>query len=163
MVTFTPTDDMIGIKVPCIEDARADFAPYYDQRDANDHKIKDAIYHEMAKLGADNVFFREGYFGNSPKRYGYVISFTLGGQAARMDVAGLPMRTVTDKKILRVKLQALCIVRDWLKSAVTAQVFSPGNHPLVQFLLVDGERTLVEALIEDRRIPDTNPMLPSKV
>ena len=159
---FTPTDEMIGIKVPYIEDARADFAPYYSVagHGKTESQIQIEIITELAKLGGGSIQFRRGYFGEEPhKRYGYIINFSLGGQPARMVIAGLPIKTESSKKIVAVCVQALCIVRDWLKNAVTAQVFAPGSNPLVQYLLVDGDRTLVEALIEDRHIPDTNPPL----
>jgi|ERR1041385_428877 hypothetical protein len=161
--TFTPSEEMeSGIKVPFLEEARSSFAPYYDQRDKNDLKVKEQIYAEMAKLSAGNIIFQEGHFGDTPKRHGYIVRFTLGGLPARMLVAGLPIRDgVTPLKILRVRLQALYVMRDWLKAAVTSQVFSPGNHPLIQFLLVDGQRTLAQVVIEDRHLPNTNPVLMS--
>lgn len=160
---FTPTDEMVGIKVPYIEDARASFAPYYSVagHGKKESEIQTEIITELAKLGGGSIQFKRGYFGKEPnKRHGYIISFSLGGQPARMEVAGLPIRLEeNNKKITQVCTQALCIVRDWLKNAVTAQVFAPGSHPLIQYLLVDGDRTLVQALVEDRRIPDTNPPL----
>lgn len=48
--------------------------------------------------------------------------------------------------------QRNAVAREWLKAAVTARVFSPGANPLVQFLLVDGDRTLIEALFEGKQL-----------
>lgn len=158
---FTPTEEIKGIKVPYIEEARAAFAPYYDQRDKNPGKVQTEIITEMAKLGGSSVYFQEGYF-ESPmgKRYGFVVRFQFYGHPAKIEVAGLPIKNgETALKVLRVRLQALYNVRDWLKNAVTAQVFSPGSHPLMQYLLVDGSRTLAEAVIEDGHMPNMNPML----
>ncbi|MBZ0286253.1 MAG: hypothetical protein K8I30_01460 [Anaerolineae bacterium] len=161
MFNFTPTDAQQGIHVPYFEDARADFAPYYDVQTTL-AEAKNLVFIEFAKLGGSSVWFQEGYFGLNPKRYGYVINFQLGGAPARMQVAGLPMKGgETEKKIARVRIQALLNVRDWLKAAVTAQVFAPGSNILYQFLLVDGHRTLGEALVQERRLPDLNPALPA--
>lgn len=162
MVMFTPTDNMMGLRVPYLEEARADFAPYY-RTGKTESAIQTEIITELAKLGGGSIQFRRGFFGaKSAKRHGYIINFTLGGQPARMEVAGLPIRDAeTQKKIEQVCVQALCNVRDWIKAAVTAQVFAPGSNPLIQYLLVDKDRTLAQALIEDRQIPNTNPMLES--
>lgn len=156
---FTPTDNLndATLKVPCLEDARASFAPYYTTEKSLD-RLQAEVLGEIAKLGGGATIFREGFFGENPKRYGYVISFQLGGHLAQIVCAGLPLRTESPKKIIQVRAQALSIMRDWLKAAVTARVFSPGANPLLQFLLVDGKRTLAEALLEDGRL-----LLPSQV
>lgn len=114
---------------------------------------------EFDKLDAGNVQFHEGFFGDKQRRYGYEVTFIYAGARGRMQIAGLPMRTATDSKKRRVLLQALSILRDWLKAQVTAQVFAPGNYPLMQFLLVDGKRTVNEYLIETRKLPVANPLL----
>jgi hypothetical protein len=162
MFNFTPTEDMeYGIKVPYIEDARADFAPYYSSR-GTIQEAQSEIIGAIIKMGGSGVIFREGFFGAAPKRYGYVVEFQLGGAKARMQVAGLPMKhKETKAKKTQVLLQALLNLRDWLKAAVTAQVFSPGNNALIQFLLVDGNRTIGEMLVQDRRLPNMNPALPA--
>lgn len=164
---FTPTNKNGNqIQVPYLEDARADFAPYYAIHDVRKKSISAAqndVSAEIVKLGGSSIWFQEGYFGRKPsERHGYVLHFEYGGIPARMIVAGLPIKAgATDLKIKRVRLQALYILRDWLKSAVTAQVFSPGNHPLMQFLLVDGRRTLAEMIIEENKVPNMNPLLPT--
>lgn len=164
---FTPTGNAANrIDVPYLEEARADFAPYYSIKDVREKSINAAqgdVSKEIAKLGGGAIWFQEGYFGSPPdERHGYIVHFEYGGIPARIIVAGLPIRdTATELKIKRVKLQALYILRDWLKTAVTTQVFSPGNHPLMQFLLIDGNRTLAEAIIETRKLPNLNPLLES--
>lgn len=151
--TFTPTDSLndLILRVPFIEDARADFAPFYSTSKTVD-TLQNEVVTEVAKLGGGGVLFREGFFGEKPKRYGYLISFNMNGQPARMVAAGLPIRSETPAKREQVKKQALANVREWLKAAVTARVFSPGANPLVQFLLVDGERTLIEALFDGNQL-----------
>lgn len=162
---FTPTSNSENrIEVPYLEEARADFAPYYSIKDVREKSIsavQGEVSKEITKLGGGAIWFQEGYFGRKPdERNGYVLHFEYGGIPARIIVAGLPIRdAATELKIKRVKLQALYILRDWLKAAVTTQVFSPGNHPLIQFLLIEGNRTLAEAIIETRKLPNLNPLL----
>lgn len=161
---FTPTEQQIaGVKVPFFEDARADLAPYY----SSDKRIIDAqqeVVVELSKLGAGGVQFLEGFFGVKPKRYGYEIRFAYLGGNGRMQVAGLPIKMeATSKKVTQVRVQALLNVRDWLKSAVTSQIFAPGSYPLMQYLLVNPQQTLAEAALEARGLPDMNPRLPEHV
>lgn len=154
--TFTPTDNAndAAIKVPFVEDVRADTAPGYSTGKSVE-TLQDEIRAEVGKLGGGGTTFREGFFGDKPRRYGFIVQFNINGHPAQMVVAGLPMRSETPAKREQVKRQALFNVREWLKAAVTARVFSPGANPLVQFLLVDGQRTLVEAMFEggQLRIP----------
>lgn len=155
---FTATKNGGGIRVPYIEDARADFAPYYDIRNRTLAQAQTEVVNEIAKLGGGAVAFQEGYFGSDDaKRYGYVLTFNYHGSPGIIRVAGLPMKAkVTDAKIEKVRLQALLNVRDWLKAAVTAQVFSPGSEPLMQYLLVDGEHTVADYIATGRGLPRMN-------
>lgn len=145
--TFTPTETD-AIKVPYFEDARANFAPYYSVKKSIEH-AKTEVITELAKLGAGGVLFQPGYFGDGKdKRYGYNITFGYGGGQGLIRVAGLPIKHAqTDKKIENVRVQALLNVRDWLKGAVTARVFSPGSDVLIPFMIVatnlDGEPVTV--------------------
>jgi hypothetical protein len=159
--TFTATDADARFQVPYLEDARADFAPYYDVRDREPRDAQNMVITELVKLGASAIIFREGFFGTNPKRYGYLLTFQRGLYPAQMEVAGLPMKSETPNKIARVRIQALYVLRDWLKAAVTSQIFQPGSDPLVQFLLIDGKRTLSQVLIEDGHLPNINPLLDS--
>jgi hypothetical protein len=147
---FVPiNDDALDSKVPYLEDARADYAPYYQPNNQTIAKAKNAIIAEMGKLGGTVLRFREGDFGS---RRGYVIEFVLNGVQGRIKVAGLPLRRYTSLKMDRVRIQALMNIRDWLKTAVTSMIFSPGNNPLVPHLLGKGGRTLVELISEDNGI-----------
>ena len=145
-----------GMVIPFIEDARADFAPYYNSmRNHTLEKVQGAIGTEMGKLGGYIAAFVPGAFSmGGQKRYGYEIQFVIGGKPGLLRVAGLPIRSETDKKKLQVRIQALMNVADWLKSAVTAKVFSPGFHPLVPYMLVDGtNKTIGEHLMERNNQP----------
>lgn len=151
---FTPTQDAGRIKVPFYEEARADFAPHYDIRNKTLAEVQGEVTVELAKLGAGNVMFQEGYFGERPRRFGYRIRFQYGGQQGMIRVAGLAMRgRTTEVKLRKIRLQALMNVRDQLKAAVTSRVFSPGSDTLIQYLLVDGRRTFVDVLSEEGHVP----------
>lgn len=150
--TFTPSDKQQKLGVPFLEDARSEYAPYY----ASGKSVTSArqeVEQALSQLGAGLLAFQEGYFGTKPKRYGYVILFTYQGTRGRTSVAGLPMRgEETPKKIQQARVQALLNVRDWLRASITQPVFSPGGDPLLQFLLVDGKRTLAEHIRESGRL-----------
>lgn len=153
--TFTLTDEpSSAAKVPYYEDARADFAPYY----SSEKKIataKSEVTAELAKLDGGVIAFREGYFGQRPKRYGYEIEFLLHDRRGVLRVAGLPMWSETETKRRRVLVQALLNVRDWLKVATTQQVFQPmAGHPLMMHLLVDGRRTVADYIAARSRLPE---------
>lgn len=157
---FTPLSEPAAIKVPYIEDARANFAPYYGTEKKLE-TIQSEIIVELAKLGGYGVYFQQGTFGDKPKRYGYIIHFQFNGEPGLFRVAGLPMYTETPKKRNQVLAQALCIVRDWCKQMVTSKVFQPGSEPLVQFLLVN-ERdgvTIIDHILASGKLP----MLTDKV
>jgi hypothetical protein len=151
MFDFTPDQDATKLEIPDFEDARADFAPYYSTTTS----LKSAqrqVLDELAKLGAGAILFRSGKFD---RRYGYLITFQLGTAQGVIRVAGLPIRAgQTDRKIEAVRIQALLNVRDWLKAAVTSQVFSPGSNPLLQHILVDGRRTVADYIMESGRFPE---------
>lgn len=151
---FTPDEDQQRLEVPLFEEARADFAPYYRSK-ATVADAQRQIITEIAKLGGGAVQFQSGQYGT---RVGYRIFFYYGGQRGLLRVAGLPFKNPpTDIKREQARVQALLNVRDWLKSAVTAQVFSPGSEPLIPMLLVDGERTVADVIATDGRLPRINP------
>lgn len=149
---FTPTDEPDETKIIFYEEARADYAPYYSSSKSIDDAKKEVLA-ELSKLGAGVLSFQEGTYGDNPKRHGYQITFNLRGMTGVIRVAGLPMRKPTDSKKDSVRAQALLNVRDWLKASVTQPVFSPGSNPLLMNLLVDGRRTMAEAIVEDGYLP----------
>lgn len=150
MFNFTPDEKETKISIPYFEDARADFAPYYSARQSL-KSAESQVVNELAKLDAGAILLRPGKFGD---RYGYLITFQLHATPGVIRVAGLPTRSnETEKKIEQVRVQALLNVRDWLKAAVTAQVFSPGSNPLSQHLLVDGQRTVADYITTYHKLP----------
>lgn len=158
---FTATENIVRLQAPFLEDARANFAPYYTTS-LSIPRLQTEVSTELAKLGGMVLTFREGFFEmEGLKRYGYVIEF-LFQQTSRGEirVAGLPIRRETPAKVEQVKKQALAIVRDQLKASVTSRIFNPGYEPLIQFLLVDGQKTLTDYLMETHQLPPVNPSLP---
>lgn len=151
---FTSTEPAAATSVPYYEDARADFAPYYSS--GKSVKVARAeVAAEVAKLGGVVIAFREGFYGQKPRRYGYEIEFLLHDRRGVLRVAGLPMRRETPAKVEQVRVQALLNVRDWLKAAVTKPVFQPGSgHPLLMNLLVDGRRTVADWIAQHGRLPE---------
>lgn len=156
--TFIPTTKSTEIEVPYFEDARADFAPYYAVRNKSLTQAQAEVTSELAKLGASVLMFQEGKFQSGRLfRHGYSIHFMFGGRPGLIRVAGLPIRMKeTDIKVKQVKLQALYNVRDWLKTAITNRVFSPGSVALIPFMLADTtpgqERTVADMLMDGNMI-----------
>lgn len=152
-MNFTPDEDQdAGAKVPYYEDARADYAPYYStstRRNWSVSKAKLALQSEMSKLGGTVVDYLEGTFEGEKTRRGFIIKFLLNGKPGRLTVACLPIRSWTQVRHDAARIQALLIIRDWLKAQVTSMIFSPGNNPLVPHLLTAKGQTLAE-MIADR-------------
>lgn len=157
---FTPTSTQMGlINVPYFEDARSDFAPYYDIRNKTLLEAQREIMQEMSKLGAGIVIFEDGYFGKEQKRYGYRITFNYGDAKGLIRAAGLPIKqTETEVKLHKVRLQALMNVRDWLKATVTGMVFAPGSDILIPHLLIgDTGLTIADHIASTGNLPRLNP------
>lgn len=149
---FTPMSEPAKVKVPYLEDARADFAPYYST-DKKPETVQSEIIVELAKLGGYGVYFQQGTFGDKPKRYGYVVHFQFNGAPGMFRVAGLPMYSETEKKRGQVLAQALCVVRDWCKQMVTSKVFQPGAEPLLQFMLVAEGVNITDHILKSGKLP----------
>jgi hypothetical protein len=144
------------LRVPFFEDARSDYAPYYQSPTWSISKAKAAVQAEFSKLGAAILDYEEGDFMiNGQRRRGYQLHFTWNGAKGRLMVAGLPIsKGKTDNKYARVRIQALLNVRDWIKAAVTARIFSPGEHPLIPHLVLKSGKTLAERIVESAGLPE---------
>lgn len=142
--TFTPiTDPTAPIKVPFYENATKETAPYYSSTRTIDAAKAEVLQH-LHVLNAVGTF-QEGDFNvNGQKRRGYVLEFTLNERRGRMVVAGLPIAAPTPNKLERVRVQALLNLADWLKNAITTQIFSPGLNPLIPFMPVDETHTVAD-------------------
>lgn len=163
-MTFQPdVQQHEKIHVPFFEDADAASAPGYATSKAID-RLQSEIAVMIERLGGTFPLFRQGaYESGGVKRYGFEVHFAVNGHPALMQVAGLPMRTETEKKRQQVLRQALYAVNESLRAAFMQQVFSPGFAPLLQFMLVDGNKTVGEALMERNAVPILNPRLSSGV
>lgn len=145
MFNFTPDpnqkeDDLFA--APFLEDARTNFAPYYSS-DKTEKAARDEVVAELVKLGASRVKFQSGRFLiGATERHGYNIRYLRHGSEGLIRVAGLPIRKPNQDKIDQVRVQALLNVRDWIKSAVTSRVFSPGSDILLQFTLADPAKNI---------------------
>ena len=147
--SFEP-DQTIGyiVAAPYIEDARAADAPYYASTKTI-QQCESEIWTLLSKLSASVLGFTAGKFNvRGVDRHGYVIRFIQAGQEGEIRVMGLPMRKPTPVKEKQVKVQALLIVRDWLKAAITARTFTPDSSPLIPYLLLPDGRTVGEAVAE---------------
>lgn len=149
------------LEIPYIEEANSDNSQYHRAFETSTVvSTQSEISIEIAKLGGLPYAFLPGCAG---KRYGYDIRFMLGGSPGIIRVVGLPIKfKATDKKINQVRVQALKIVRDWLRAMVTSQIFSPGHNPLVPYLLWDGGRdpenevTIGQYIMEEKGLPMLN-------
>ncbi len=157
MIGFTQTSkDDNKIHVPFFEDATAATAPYYTTG-RSIASVQKEIAGILDQLGGERIRFVEGWFGDKPRRYGHILKFRYADQDAQIISAGLPMRNATTKKTETVKVQALLIVKDQLKAAFTALVFSPGSYPLMQYVLGAGDKTLGELFVNRYELPMLNP------
>lgn len=151
---FTPDPPAAAtVAVPYIEDARKDWAPYYASTKSVE-VAKMEVIERLDQLGAGLLAFDNGsYEIDRKKRLGFVIKFTLNVQPfdralGEIRIAGLPIRTPSPAKERQVRVQALLIVADWLKAAVTARIFNPDAHPLVPYLLVPGKEGQMQTVTE---------------
>lgn len=158
-MNFTFTDSQEQKEdVPFFEDARAKDTKYYASTKSLSQALKETRQ-ELQELGAYNISFAEGYFGVKPKRYGYLVTFGWNGAQGKIPLSGLPLRNEPydhrqrQAKINKVRVQALLILRDHLISYRQAPVFMVGSMPMLQHLLVDGERTLSEYLQQVGTLP----------
>ena len=153
---FKPTEEAGKLpSVPYIEDARADYAPFYTTKKSPDD-VKAEIIAELAKLGGYAAHFVQGVFegDGKRKRHGYEVRFTYNGAPGMFRVAGLPMRSEDTNKRNRVLAQALCIVREWVRGMVTTRLFMPGTEPLAQYLLVNAQGdTVIDYILSAGKLP----------
>lgn len=163
-LNFTPDQNGSTIQVPYFEDARADIAPGYAAT-KNATVLQSEITASIALLGGQGVILRPGTFGaGKDKRYGYRIDFSVNGYPSVMQAAALPMRTETVAKKAQALKQALWVMNMQLKAMITAQVFTPGYAPLVQFMLVPGtDKTVGEMVLIKNSVPNLNPSLPATI
>ena len=146
------------LPIPYFEDATASFAPYYTvgRHGMSEANIKLQISEEINKLNGDILGFQKVTYDG---RFGYMNKYSLNNAPGVIHVAGLPIKyTVTEQKKTYIRVQALCNVRDWLKNAVTAEIFSPGCNILASHLLVPGSTfddpvTISQYVMQRKELP----------
>ncbi len=150
MRVFIPESD--ELIVPFVEDARADLAPFYSVTKAI-KAIEGEVLAELAKLGAGGFLVPGKFVVDGLPRYGYELRFSYQGGQGIIRVAGLPIRKSTDAKILQVKKQALSNLREWLKCAVSMQIFGDRGASLLPYMLVDGQQTVADVMMNSGTLP----------
>lgn len=146
---FTPDENKANdaISVPFLEDARADFAPFY----SSNKTVKQAtaeLEKEMAKLSASVIRMQSGKFEvNGKSRLGYLIEFSLYGLKGQLTVAALPIRKSTPVKENQARVQALLNVVQWGQTMVTQRVFAPGENPLIPYLLASDGIPIIQKIV----------------
>lgn len=147
-MNFVPDENKANdaVIVPFLEDARSDFAPFY----SSSKTVKQAsaeLEKEMAKLGASVLRMQSGKFDvNGKSRLGYLIEFSLYGMKGQLTVAALPIRRSTPTKENQARVQALLNVVQWVQTMVTQRVFSPGENPLIPYLLASDGIPIIKKL-----------------
>lgn len=154
---FIPSDDN-ELVVPFIEDARADFAPFYNVSKSI-KSIEGEVLAELAKLGAGGFIVPGKFIVDGLPRYGYELRFSYQGGQGVIRVAGLPIRSAkpSETKIQQVKKQALSNLREWLKCAVTMQIFGDKGAALLPYMLVDDKQTVGDVLMSTGTLPALEP------
>lgn len=155
---FVPDQPKLSVdQVPYIEDARRDIAPGYSSS-KSEKRLQAEIVDLIVKLGGGGVSFSSGAFGSRPKRYGYIVEFSMVGASGnginfRMHIAGLPMRTETAAKKDQVMRQALFAFRDYLQGELNAILFRPGHQPFMASMVLPNGLTLIEEMVERQMLP----------
>jgi hypothetical protein len=148
---FVPDEDPVHtIKVPYLEEARSDIAPYYRSEIPIDRAQRE-FEDNMTRIGATVQAIMPGKFlatGTQVERYGYVVRFQMYQRPGVMRIAALPIRSETKQRIMVARRQALLNLRDWVKAAITAQVFAPDSVPFMPFMLIDETRTIGDLMRE---------------
>ncbi len=158
-IKFEIDDDVSAkLPIPYFEEARAKFARYYTvgPDGTTESQVKLQIVDEISKLGGEILGFQKVIYDG---RYGYMIKYHLRNAPGVIHVAGLPFKhKATDKKKVHARVQALCNVREWLKNAVSAEIFSPGCNILTSHLLMPGSTfddpvTIVQHVMQEKEVP----------
>lgn len=153
MADFVPEKlEMPALAVPYFEEQSEQKIPGRGT-EKSPSQLQAEIRELMGKLGATNVIFTPGKFQDKPIRYGYQMTFMIGGMAGRMEVAALPMKNEAPGKKEKALAQALYLVRNWLEGEVFSQVYRPGNVPLLPYLIGPDNVTVQEAIVNSGKLP----------
>lgn len=145
-----------GLDIPYFEDQKESKIP-----GRGTEKTIDALQMEitdlMLRLGAGAVRFTMGRFEGPPPRFVFQIAFSMNGLPGRIDVAALPIRSLTDARKDRALAQALYLLRNWLESEVFSAVYRPGAIALLPFLVGEDGRTITESFVAHEKLPSVSP------
>lgn len=137
---FIP-DDQGDLTVPFFEDASSALGVVGYTTSLSEAKLQAKVKQAMADLGGVVTGFQSGKFGN---RHAYRIEFIYQGSAGRIDIACLPVRKETPARLRQTKRQALFSVWKRLESQFNSMLVSPGDVPLVPYMLNEKGQTMLE-------------------
>ncbi len=137
------------------EDANASNSQYHTSGEKRSiESAQEEVRRAFARLGGAVVSFIPVVF-EKPDRVGYLIEFVFrGGAYGQFPVAGLPIRTSTDIRKTRARVQALMVAADILDANANAARHIPLSNPLLMHLLVDGKQTIAQMIAERQQLPE---------
>jgi len=145
------------IEVPFFEDATGETAPNYrttrSVTDAQSELSRWLGKHGGIVTGMIPVRFNNAVAAKNVLRYGFIVEFMFGGGArGRMHIAALPLRKESVDKKNRVLAMALLNRAEYFKAAFTTRIHDPYSNPLLQYLLVDGDKTVAQVIVEQKSL-----------
>jgi len=149
MVEFIP-DDSGDLTVPFFEDANNALGVVGYTTSLSETKLQSKIKQAMADLGGVVTGFQSGMFG---ERHAYRIDFIYQGSAGRMDIACLPLKKETDARRRQTRRHALFSVWKRLEGLFNSMLVSPGDVPLVPYMIDDKGLTMIEWMRDEGRLP----------
>ena len=136
------------------EDANSKNSQYHgSHRDIE--SAQEEVRRAIARLGGAIIQFIPVIF-EEPDRCGYLIEYVFrGGAFGQYPIAGLPIRSATEKRRENARVQALMVAAHMLDAAANAQRHMPLSNPLLLHLLADGQKTIAQMIAERQQLPDT--------
>lgn len=154
----TPKDKVFS--VPYFDDVKASDGWQGQSTSKSIERLQGEIMDAILRLGGKVTRFVKGKFVVSGlSREGFQIHYFIKGSNGgvsdgRMDVAALPVKNdYRIRKSFKTRQEqslrmALYMLRDALNGTWFLQQLSPGYAPLLQWLLIDGERTITQVWSE---------------
>lgn len=138
------------------EDANSSNSQFHASHGRRDiPSAQEEVRRAISRLGGAIVQFIPVIFEN-PDRVGYLIEYVFrGGAFGQYPIAGLPIRSSTEKRHEAARIQALMVAAQMLDSAANAQRHMPLSNPLLLHLLADGQKTIAQMIAERQSLPDT--------
>lgn len=115
--------------------------------------VPDAMMLGGIMTGIIPVKFNDTIGGKNVIRYGYVVEFMFtGGARGRMHIAAIPMRKETTTKKNQVLAMALVNRAEFFKTAYSTRIHDPYSNPLFEYLLLDGDKTVAQMIVEKKNL-----------